>query len=406
MIRFSLLLLVLLLLSPVFAERTVEFRSLTDEPVVGGILYYREFSGRIDPLFFGPSGMTEEVFTSDANGRVSFDKPRSSRMPSAFGSDYALFLAGGYTAQLISLQDLQNQIYLRPSSYCKLKLLLPDGSPAAGATFIATANGKTHQLNNPFTGVSTACFNVTADKDGVVTVPSIRRAIEKNSSTDVRIDGIAYLDGFVNEDIVLQSLGKEVTATLRPAQQVQGVVVDLAGNAITKASIRCAEYLLPAAQSDTQGRFRFSNLPVTVPPFQAGGRAYDGTLNLYIDAPGYARQGIKLLPNATKVDNYRITLEPLVTVSGKLIDPVSKEQTTNSRKVGFYILVRHSLGEYSDGHINSTLFVTEQNGTFSAQIPRQSCLEVNNGMSIGTRTPFIAGDYQPGDVIMLSAASR
>ena len=407
--RALLLTLCVLLVLPALAyNRTVEFRSVNEDRVAGAKLYYHEFTGRIDMVSFGPTGGTEEVLTTDAQGQVQINKPIPERMPSAFGSDYALVIAERYMPQLISLHNLQNRIYLRPIAYHQLSLVLPDGTPAAGATFIATAvGGRIHQLNNPFSGVATPCFRVTADQRGIALLPCIRSATTKDGDSGVLINGIAFTDGYVNEAVSLQAMGPtKCTITLNKAKQVRGVVMDAKGRAVADAVIRCAEYTLPAVRTDQQGQFVFSALPTTVPQVQVAGRMVEGTLNLYIDAPGSARQGISLLPTAAKADRYRITLEPLVTVTGKLLDRATGEPVTNSRQYGYYILVRHPLGPYGEGRIGSTYVVTSKDGTFTAQIPQQACLEVNTSMSGSVRTPFTPGNYHEGDSITLQAVSR
>lgn len=404
----SLLLALFVLLSlPVLAyDRMVEFRSVNEEPVAGAKIYYREFTGCIDRVNFGPTGVTEEVLTTDAQGQVRISKAIPSRMASAFGSGYALVIAEGYTPQLVSLGNLQNRIYMRPIAYHQLSLVFPDGAPAAGATFIATAEGgRTHQLNDPSSGVTTSYFKVTADKDGIVLLPCIRTATAKDSVSGVLITGVAFSDGYVNEAVSIQSLepAKSVI-TLKKAQQVRGVVTDAEGHPIAGATVRCAEYLLPPALTDAQGNFRVSNLPTAIPPQKFGGRNVESPLTLYVEAPGYACQGISLLPTQAKADPYRITLEPLVTISGKLLDRTTGQPVTNSRQYGYYIRVRYGLGQYSEGRTGSTILVTNLDGAFTAQIPRQACLEVTDSMAI--RTPLTPVDYHEGDVITLQAANR
>lgn len=405
--RMLLLALCLLLVLPALAyPRTVEFRSLNEEPIAGAKLYYREFTGRIDRVYFGPTGYTEEVMTTDARGEVQIDKAISERMPSAFGSDYALLIAAGYTPQLVSLGNLQNRIYLRPLEYHQLTLVLPDGTPAAGATFAAVSEGgKIHQLNNAFSGITTPYFRVTADQHGIARLPCIRTATTKDGECGVSITGVAFTNGFVNEAVTVQGIGPtQSVVTLNKAQQVRGVVTDTKGRPIAGAIIRCAEFLLPSTHTDQQGNFLYNILPTAVPSQQVAGRTVEGTLTLYIDAPGCARQGISLAPTSVKTDAYRLVLEPLVTVSGKLLDRASGQPVVNSRKYGYYIRVRHALGPYSEGRTGSTMLVTNQDGTFTAQIPRQACLEVTDSMAI--REPFTPGDYREGDVITLQAVSR
>lgn len=405
--RFVLLAVVVSLSLPLLAYmRTVSLVSVTGQPISGATIYYREFTGRIDLVGYGPTGFSEEVFTTDATGNVKIDKPFTQRMPSAFASDYALIVADGYNPQVIPVMDLQNRIYLRPASYHQVLLTLPDGRPAAGATFIVTAvSGRTFPINDPFSGVDTPALKFTADENGCVMLPCLRTATGKDSENHVMINGIAFREGYVNAAVVLRTMfPSKYPIALQPAQQVRGVVTGVDGKALSGATIRCAEYLLPAAVSDARGIFVFNYLPVAVPPLVTRGGNVEGTLTLYVDYPGCARQGISLLPTSVKTDRYQITMEPLVTVTGKLIDRNTGEQVTNSRKYGYYLLVRHSLGQYAEGRVGSTYYVTEPDGTFTIQIPRLASLEVNE--SPGIRTPFKPVEFREGQEITLPSVSR
>lgn len=389
--------LVLLVLPGWAFERTVEVFSTDDKPIAGAKIYYREFTGRIDPVFYGPTGFAETVLTTDAQGRVRIDKDIPARMSWAFATDYALILADGYTPALLPLQQLQNRICLKPVTYYPLTFTLPDGTPAAGATFVVTSvDNKVFQANNPFSGIATPQFIVTADDKGVAQFPDI--------GTGRMLNGVAYTAGYVNEAVSLQIHGMgPVTIPLKPAQQVKGVVTDAKGNRLAGAVIRCAEFLLPAVVSDRNGQFTFAHLPTTVPPLRVAGRDVDGTLTLYIDADNCARQGISLLPTGAKADQYAITMAPLITITGQILDRNTGQPVTNSRKYGYYIYVRHDLGRYAEGRTSGTFFISKLDGTFSIQIPAQACLEVRDSMAAGSFKPVI---YHDGDAITLTSVSR
>lgn len=376
------------------------------KPIVGAKIYCREFTGRLDTLRYGPTGFTEEIYTSDAQGRAEVGRGVATRMPGAFGTDYALILADGYDWQLVPRDDLHGTIYLKPVELQQFVFNLPDGSPAAGATFIVTGvSRKTYLLNDPTCGVKTPFLIAVADNKGMATLPCVRKDITRDGVTDAYLYGVAYTDTYVNEKVALHEQGEGTsTIELHPAQQVKGVVTDARGNKLAGAIISCDEYPLPVASSDKNGEFTFAHLPTSVPQVTYGQQTFDGLLSLNIDFANCVRQGISLLPTRVKADKYVIKMEPLITVTGKLVDKAG-QQVTNSRKYGYYILIRHDLGPNAPGRTSSTFAETNQDGSFTLQTAPQSCLDVRDSFRDPTSL-FHPTTYHDGDAITIPGESR
>ena len=291
----------------------------------------------------------DRQLTTDAQGHVATEVTFATAPPPGLPLAYALIDMPDYALVIVYLvgddsgrpggrrQAVPAKISLRPAYALTGVVVGPDQQPVVGAAVkVVTSGGggftPPNRFNYPSANIVTPALCAVTDKEGRFTLrgmvppePGYHGGILNVAVMAKQGDTVLVGDGALNYNLPPERL-TERTITLVETTPLHGTVMDaVTGKPIRGVQVtlvprpgafnRQALYLM-VATSDAEGQYTFPGVP-----------AIDEMIAMAA-APGYGqgwakiagdRNGPRAKP-AERPQDYRISLRPMVTVSGKVID--------------------------------------------------------------------------------------
>mgnify|MGYP001244428830 FL=1 len=363
----------------------------------------------------------DRQLTTDAQGRVTttltFTHDPRAGLPLA----YALIDAPGHALVLMHLvgddsgrpgprrQETPASITLRPDYPITGRVVGPDKQPVAGAEVkVVTSGGggftPPSRFNYAPANIATPALCAVTDQDGRFTLRGVVRPNPRDQGGIFSVavcaqqgDVLLVGDGSVSYNLPPERL-TERTITLVETAPLQGTVTDAAtGVPVRGARVslvprpgafnRQTLYLMVAV-SDAEGRYRFPGVP-----------AIDEMV-ARAEAPGYGQGWAKIAGDRSgpaakpspRPQDYRISLRPMITVTGKVTDAATGEA------IGALPLA--IIATYDEGYKGMNLIIGGQScevpvaadGSFFLRVPAGPCtfrLAVDRALrGVG---PFVRG---------------